>query len=113
MDRVTRLETNDTRPTTLGEQLARLRWCIAILRKSLMLQGYYAHRATQQYITLLVHRLHTRMSFFSSAIDLAGLMLLIIAKLLFNRHHSLERTLLVHQRNLQAFLQTGCSLCRC
>src|SRR5438270_1648449 len=61
MDRVTRLETNDTCPTTLGEQLARLRWCIAILRKSLMLQGYYAYRATQQYITLLVHRLHTRM----------------------------------------------------
>src|SRR6266567_9515278 len=87
MHRVTSLEPDHAPPATLGKECAGLRWRVAILRKRLVLQVQNAHRATEKHITLLIDHLDTRMVLVLGTIDLASFKLLIVGKLLFDRHH--------------------------
>src|SRR5712692_250921 len=107
VDRVAGLESNNALPAALGELLARLRWSEAILGKGLIWQCDHADRAAQQYVALLIDYFDAWVRLFSCAIDLAGLVLLIIAILLLNRHNGLQRAMLVDQCYLRAFFQSG------
>src|SRR5579863_8222443 len=109
VDGVAGLETNDALPTALRKLLARLGWSEAILRESLRLQCKNTHRATKQDILLLVDVLHAWMGLLGCAIDFAGLVLFVVAKLFVNGHDGLQRTLFVDQRDLRALFDM-CSL---
>src|SRR5579883_391931 len=73
VDGVARLKTNYPSPAPFRETLARLLWSIAILRKDLLLQSKYAHRAAQEHLALLVQHPYPRMSLFERAVYVAGL----------------------------------------
>src|SRR5438045_8231829 len=89
MHRIARLKTDHAPPTTLGKERAGLRRRVAGLRKRLILQIQDTHRATEKHVTLLIDHLDAGMVLVLGTIDLASLELLIIRKLLFDRHHRL------------------------
>src|SRR5713226_93560 len=105
MHRVTSLEANHALPTALDELLARLRGGETIPGKSLVLQGNDTHRATQQNTALLVEYFNAGVGLFGRAVDLAGLVLFVIPKFLFDGHDGLQRTMRINERDLHPLLQ--------
>ncbi len=97
MDRIAGLESYHALPPALSKNLARLRRGEAIRSKSLILQRYDAYSTAQQHIALLVEHFYAWMGLFGRTINLAGLELLIIAKLLLNGHDGLQCSLSIDE----------------
>src|SRR5579875_3243120 len=89
VNRVARLEGDNTLPATLGEQPARLCGRVAINGELLRLQGDDTHGATQQHLALLIQHADTRMGLVFRAIDLTRLKPLVVAVLFLDAQHSL------------------------
>src|SRR5579875_3195158 len=108
VNRIARLEGDNTLPTTLGEQPTRLRGRVAINSELLRLQGDDTHGATQQHLTLLIQYADTRMGLVFRAIDLTRLKLLVVAILFLDAQHSLWFAITVDQCYLLTLAQLCC-----